>query len=196
MVFYRGMQIRVGGDVGSRIQGRQGFFLRSASVNLAGAGGYNTRGISTSADPAVAFVYATNFAAMPNGAAVYAIWVDQGRFYRGIDVPNRAGIPAGTNMGANTTQQSVINQQEHVLQSVASHQIIGWYTITATDPHRLGVWNVQPHWYVYRFDPAVVNQAQNDIQARVNAKFPGGLSHARRATEIQNLMGPAAGVGF
>lgn len=197
MILYRGEPIRQGNAVHNRIPGRQGAAWRSASVNLTNPAGYQTSGISTSDDPAAAFVYACNYANMPAGTgAVYAIWVDRGYFYRGIDVRAAAGIGAGAHIGGTVRDQSVINQQEHVLQSVAARQIIGWYTIVPGDPSRLGVWVDQPHWRIFRFDQNTINQAAAAIRARVGAKYPTGLSHARRAMDIGILTGPNSGVGF
>ena len=101
-------------------------------------------------------------------------------------------------MGRDIRYQSVVNQQEHVLQSAASRQIIGWYTIVrGNDAHcTLGLWSVQPHWRIFRFDNADVNEARTNILGRVNAKFPGGLSAGRRALMIESLTGPSPGVGF
>ena len=85
--------------------------------------------------------------ATTNGA-IYAIWVDQGKFYRGINVREAAErqaraagpIPAiNGHMGRDIRYQSVVNQQEHVLQSAASRQIIGWYTIVRGN-------DVHLHW--------------------------------------------------
>ena len=196
MILYKGMPTRHGNAVTDRIAGRQGNMLKPATVSLGNPNGYQTAGISTSADPAVAFVYACNYAPMPGGASIYAIWVDQGKFYRGKDVRRLAGIPANANMGATIRDQSIINQAEHALQSVASHQIIGWYTVLPGDPNQLGAWNTQPHWRIYQFDQSVITQARQAIHSRVNQKYPGGLSHARRLTDIETLTGPNPGVGF
>ena len=133
--------------------------------------------------------------------------MDQGKFYRDINVwqaaerqARAAGpIPAiNGHMGRDIRYQSVVNQQEHVLQSAASRQIIGWYTIVrGNDAHcTLGLWSVQPHWRIFRFDNADVNEYRINILGRMNAKFPGGLSAGRRALMIESLTGPNPGVGF
>ncbi len=197
MIVYKGMPIRRGDEVGSRIQGRQGNFLKSASVNLSDPGGYQTAGISTSEDPAVAFVYACMYknAKMTGDGAIYAIWIDQGPFYRGIDVRDVSGAPAG-NAGQSVQQQSIINQREHVLQSVASHQIIGWYTVTGENVSQLNIWVPQPHWKMFSFAPAIVAQAESDIRGRVNQKFPNGLNQQDMAANILLLAGPQPGAQF
>jgi hypothetical protein len=197
MIVYRGMPIRQGNEINQRIQGRQGNILKAANVNLTPVDGYQTTGISTSEDPAVAFVYACHYAnAMGGSGGIYAIWITQGPLYRGIDVRQISDTPAVANMGGTTQQQSIINQKELVLQSVASHQIIGWYNVIAGNPSRLGVWTPQPHWQMNNFNQAIIDQARNTIETIVNAKYPTGLSHARRAGEILVLTGPNPGVGF
>lgn len=191
MILYRGMTRHQGGQGMGRIQSRVGR-LSSPSINLANVGHYNTQGISTSADPAVAFVFAC-----ANGAAsaVYAIWVSQGLFYRGLNVRAIANI-GPQQVATNAREQSIINQQEHVLQSVAAHQIIGWFNVSQNPPKNLVNWVVQPRSCFRSFTDQHVVNARHEIETRILQRYPNGLDAPELADDLATLTGPAVGQAF